>query len=127
MTIGLWQTIRCENADAQMSWLEAIGFTVQAVHRNEMDPSLVDHAQLLWGTTGGVMLGSHRDDGNWDLSPGTAGTYVVVDDPDDVHARAIAAGGVSINEPNDPPYGGREASVRDPEGNLWSFGTYSPA
>jgi len=27
-------------------------------------------------------------------------------------------------ELNDTDYGSREFSVRDPEGNLWSFGTY---
>ena len=29
-----------------------------------------------------------------------------------------------IDEPNDKDYGSREFSVRDPEGNRWSFGTY---
>lgn len=27
----------------------------------------------------------------------------------------------------DQDYGSREYSARDPEGNLWSFGTYNPA
>ncbi len=26
----------------------------------------------------------------------------------------------------DEEYGGRNATVRDPEGNLWSFGSYRP-
>lgn len=127
MTIGLWQTIRCEDAGAEIAWLEAIGFSVQAVYRSEVDPTCVEHAQLLWGTSAGVMLGSHRDGSKWERTPGTAGTYLVVDDPDDMYAKAIAAGATSVGEPNDPPHGGREASVRDPEGNLWSFGTYAPA
>ena len=31
-----------------------------------------------------------------------------------------------IRELADTPYGSREYSVRDVEGNLWSFGTYYP-
>jgi uncharacterized glyoxalase superfamily protein PhnB len=28
--------------------------------------------------------------------------------------------------PRDEDYGGRSATVADPEGNLWSFGSYRP-
>ena len=31
-----------------------------------------------------------------------------------------------VREPVDQDYGGRDYSVRDLEGNLWSFGTYDP-
>lgn len=72
------------------------------------------------------MLGSARTDSSWAPEIGTAATYLVADDPDDLHRRAVTAGATSLGEPRDPEYGGREASVRDPEGNLWSFGTYRP-
>ena len=29
-------------------------------------------------------------------------------------------------EPTDQDYGSRDFAVRDPEGNVWAFGTYSP-
>lgn len=29
-------------------------------------------------------------------------------------------------EPEDQDYGGRLYSCRDPEGNLWNFGSYDP-
>jgi uncharacterized glyoxalase superfamily protein PhnB len=29
-------------------------------------------------------------------------------------------------EPADQDYGSRDFTVRDPEGNLWAFGTYAP-
>ena len=39
------------------------------------------------------MLGSQREgDDAWPLRPGTFGAYVVVDDPDALHDRAVAAG-----------------------------------
>ena len=60
-------------------------------------------------------------------SPRHAGAYVVTDDPDALFARAVAAGRAASPEPYDTDYGSREFAVRDPEGNLWSFGTYRGA
>jgi uncharacterized glyoxalase superfamily protein PhnB len=34
---------------------------------------------------------------------------------------------VRVRELTDQDYGSREFAARDPEGNLWSFGTYRPA
>ncbi|MCB0978887.1 MAG: glyoxalase [Acidimicrobiales bacterium] len=126
MTIGLWQTIRCRDADAVIAWLTAIGFTEHAVYRDEKDESLIVHAELLWPGGGGVMLGSMRDSGEWKRDPGSAGTYLVTEDPDGVYAKALAAGAEGVQEPRDEDYGGRGAAVRDLEGNLWSFGSYAP-
>jgi uncharacterized glyoxalase superfamily protein PhnB len=50
----------------------------------------------------------------------------VTPDPDPQYARSRAAGAKIVRELEDMPYGSREFSVRDPEGNLWSFGTYDP-
>lgn len=54
------------------------------------------------------------------------GIYVVVDDADAHYARARAAGAEIVLDIKDQPYGSREYTVRDLEGNLWSFGTYAP-
>ncbi len=86
----------------------------------------VDHAELSWPLGGGIMLGSVRDDPDdpWALRPGTSGVYVVTDDPDALHERAVAAGAEITREPFDTDYGSRDFAARDPEGNLWAFGTY---
>jgi uncharacterized glyoxalase superfamily protein PhnB len=52
---------------------------------------------------------------------------VVTADPDALHARAVAACAEIIEGPVDRDYGSRDVIVRDPEGNLWSFGTYPGA
>jgi uncharacterized glyoxalase superfamily protein PhnB len=39
-------------------------------------------------------------------------------------ARAVAAGAMVLVALHDTDYGSREFTVRDPEGNRWSFGTY---
>jgi uncharacterized glyoxalase superfamily protein PhnB len=50
----------------------------------------------------------------------------VVPDVDARYERARAAGAEIVMPPQDLDYGSREFAVRDPEGNLWSFGTYDP-
>ena len=47
--------------------------------------------------------------------------YVHVDDVDERYRRALAAGAVSIEEPDDQPYGDRRAMVRDPFGNVFQI------
>ncbi len=44
--------------------------------------------------------------------------------PDALFERATAAGAEVVRGLEDEDYGSRGFSVRDPEGNLWSFGTY---
>ena len=40
---------------------------------------------------------------------------------------AVTAAGAAIDRPlEDQHYGSRHYTARDPEGNLWSFGTYRP-
>lgn len=124
--IGLWPTFAFRDADAAIAWLRALGFTEGSVYRDETDPSVVVHAEMLWPSGGGIMFGSTRDNPDWPTSPGHGATYLVTDSVDEVHAAALAAGGTSVREPREEEYGGRASTVRDPEGNLWSFGNYRP-
>jgi uncharacterized glyoxalase superfamily protein PhnB len=71
------------------------------------------------------MLGSPRTEGLPDVPPGTGLVYVQTADPDAVHARAVAAGADVVQPLTQKPYGSRECAVRDPEGVVWSFGTYA--
>lgn len=47
--------------------------------------------------------------------------YVYVDDVDATHARALASGATSEEEPGSTPYGDRRAMVRDPQGNVYQI------
>lgn len=127
MTIGMWQTLNYRDADSGMEWLKAIGFTEKDVYRDEKDPSVVVHAEMLWPAGGGVMLGSQRPNPDWPTQPGHAATYLVTDDVDGVFQAALTGGAKQLRAPRDEDYGGRGATVTDPEGNLWSFGSYAPA
>ena len=57
---------------------------------------------------------------------GGKSTYVAVDDTDAIYARAKAAGAKILEEPTNRDYGSRDFVCADPEGNIWSFGTYWP-
>ena len=121
---NVWPGLRSRNARALIAFLvDAFGFEETAVYG---EGDRVDHAQLSWPPGGGVMLGSTRDDPDdaFAREPGTAGMYVVTDDPEPLFQRAVAAGAVVVRELNHTDYGSYDFSVQDPDGNIWSFGTY---
>lgn len=121
----VWPTLRASDARALIDFLVAAFGFVEVVAYPD-DAGGIAHAQLAWPAGGGVMLGSVRDpegDG-WALRPGSTGCYVVTDAPDALFARAAAAGARVVRAVTDTDYGSREFAVADPEGNLWSFGTY---
>ncbi|HEY8455177.1 MAG TPA: VOC family protein [Actinopolymorphaceae bacterium] len=121
----VWPTLRARDARALIRFLvEAFGFEETVVYGDE---KRVRHAELAWPLGGGIMLGDMPEaDGSdtWPQEPGTFGGYVVTDDPDEVFARATKAGARVLQPLHDTDYGSREFTVADPEGNLWSFGTY---
>ena len=92
------------------------------------DPGRIMHAQLDWPPGGGIMLGSsRRHDETWVDSVGRSQCYCVTETDEDVDAlyeRAVAAGATVVRKPEDQDYGGRGCTLRDPEGNQWSFGSY---
>lgn len=99
------------------------------LYADDNDPSVVEHAQYRWRDNGGVMFGSVRKDNPHAHAEmvGQAKCYLVVDtdtEVDEVFRRALAADGTSIAEPTDQDYGGRSATIADPEGNQWSVGSY---
>ena len=65
----------------------------------------------------------------FNLSPKTLGgtsvrVSLVVDDPDDWAARAIAAGAQEVFPVEDQPYGMRQGRVQDPFGHHWLLGRH---
>jgi PhnB protein len=59
--------------------------------------------------------------------PVRAFLYLYVDDVDATYQRALKAGAVSLEEPQDVPYGDRRAMVKDPCGNDWQIATHKGA
>lgn len=124
----LFHTVRCKDADAMMRWLTTVlGFSERVAYRED---GKVKHAELSFGSSI-LMLGQHRDDdygkrvGDLD-GRRTDSVYLAVDDPDALHEKVKASGVKVEMEPYDTDYGSRDFACRDPEGGLWSFGTYWP-
>lgn len=123
----VWPTLVYEDARGAIRFLvDTFGFEERITVPSDDDPAVIVHAQLRWPEGGGVMLSSVGRDGNvFSQRPiGSGAVYVVTDDPDRLYAQATAAGLPVVQAIQDEDYGGRGFSVRDVEGNLWSFGSY---
>ena len=124
--------LRYRDAPAAIDWLcDNLGFERQLVIPNE-DGSIA-HAQLGYGN-GMVMLSSIFDTefGRLMREPAQIGggvtqcSYLVVNDADLVYGRVLESGVKVEMDIKDEDYGGRGFTCRDPEGHLWSVGTYDP-
>ena len=113
-----------DDGDAGIRFLtEAFGFTEHGVYRTP--EGAIAHAELTYD--GGLIGLSERSGGErsiFDTGPCTI--YVVVDDADSHHARAVEAGADVCFPLTDQEYGSRDYAVRDAEGFIWCFGTYAP-
>ena len=123
--------LRYDDASAAIDWLStAFGLECSQIDRGEN--GAIGHAELRF-EDGMIMLGSAGDNDFGMKTPRevgavTQGVYLIVDDGIDAqYERARAAGAEVVRELHETDYGSRDYVVRDPEGNLWSFGTYRPA
>ena len=117
-----------DDANAAVDWLEqAFDFERSSVHQAN---GKIAHAELRFGDSM-IMLGAAFEN-DWGMrTPGelggvNQGVYVIVDDIDAQYERARGAKAEIVRPLADTDYGSREFMARDPEGNIWSFGTYVP-
>lgn len=126
----MYPSLAYEDAPAAIEWLgKAFKFEPQLVIPGES--GTVVHAELR--TPGGavVMIISTQLSTRRNRSPRTLGgtaqsVYLAVDDVDGRHERAVAAGAEVFNPLHDTEHG-REFCCLDPEGHIWTFGSYDPA
>ncbi len=124
-------TMRYRDVNKALEFLTGVfGFAEGAVFKDEAGN--VQHAELSFGN-GMIMIGPVADTpfGTFMRQPDAAGgvtasLFAIVDDPDAHHARVAAAGFEILLPLRDESYGSREYTVRDPEGQVWTFGTYDP-
>jgi PhnB protein len=79
----------------------------------------VMHADIRIGDS---MIEMGESNETWKARPGSLHLYV--EDVDATYRRALEAGATSLYEPDDKPYGSREAGVEDPSGNYWFLATH---
>jgi uncharacterized glyoxalase superfamily protein PhnB len=134
MTSTIIPCLRYRDAPRMIEWLcDTFGFRKQTVIEN--GDGTIAHSQLTLGP-GMIMVGSVlRTETEWGkqiAQPGEIGQretqtpYVVVEEIDALYERARAAGAEIVMEIADQPYGSRDFICRDPEGHIWSLGTYNP-
>ena len=114
------------DADAAMAWLEEVlGCERREDHRD--DDGNVVHAELVF--RGAVIMLSTAGVGREPFRSLPAGerlVYVALDEVDELYERVQRAGADVALPITDTDYGSRDFTIRDPEGNLWAFGTYRP-
>lgn len=123
-TITAW--LPCDDAHGLIRWLaDVLEFQMVAVH--EEPGGGIAHAQLSW-RTGSVYLGS-RHPNAWGAT-GPVTMALGADDPaevDRLYRKAQSANVEFVEDLHDAPYTrSHQFSLRDPEGNLWTVGTYRP-
>jgi uncharacterized glyoxalase superfamily protein PhnB len=126
-------TVFYDDPRAAIDWLcQAFGFEVRL--KVEGDGGKIVHSELLFGD-GVVMVAGTQGDEPWQKlyrSPKNIGGGITqalaffVDDADQHHARAVAAGAKIIREPRTDDYGAdywsdRTYGATDLEGHLWWF------
>jgi len=131
-TSTLITALRYRDASAAIEWLcDAFGFEKQLVVPG--DNGAIAHAQLTFGN-GMIMVSSvqdtefakHMKQPDEVNGAETQSIYIIVNDADEIYERAKAEGAEIIIDIKDEDYGGRSFSCRDPEGHIWTLGTYDP-
>jgi uncharacterized glyoxalase superfamily protein PhnB len=132
ITSTVTPTVPYDDARAAIRWLtEVLGFRAAAVY-DTPDGTLV-FAQLVW-RTGIVFLSARAPADNPWAKVGPASIALAAEDADTVerlYQRAVAAGADIVRPVHDArtpmfPQGSHQFDLRDPEGNLWTVGTFQP-
>ena len=121
----IYSVLKYEDAHSAIEFLErAFGLERHEVYEGE--GGKVAHAELRFADQ--LVMLSSTGAGNpvFDQGAGRASVYLAVDEVDTLHDRAHDAGAEIVMPPTDQDYGSRDFVARDPEGNLWCFGTYRP-
>jgi uncharacterized glyoxalase superfamily protein PhnB len=123
---NIWAGLTYDDATAVRKWLVALGFTPGLVIPGEGKDE-IHHSEMLWPEGGRVMVSSRGTRPAASEAPrGSSVLYVVTADPDAIYARALTLGAVVERELCDQTdYESRDFTIRDGEGNQWSFGTYA--
>ncbi len=127
---AIWAAMNYADAPAGIAFLtDVLGFHAELVVPDDADPAIIHHSQLTWPGGGTLQAGSANRPGNvYSQRPtGAESLYLVTPDPHAVWARCQAAGVEVVQEPMTPDYAPDTMvfSVRDPEGNIFSVGSYS--
>jgi len=126
----IWPVLHYDDtARARRFLVEAFGLEEALAVCDEQGEPV--HVELRWPGGGALVFGSTKHRGGVHDGLHAGAVYLSCGDVDAVHARASAAGAEIVEAPHETAFGSGEPtrafSARDPEGNLWTFGTYRGA
>jgi uncharacterized glyoxalase superfamily protein PhnB len=126
MEARLFAYLSYADAPAALDWLRKVGFEI--VSRQDGPDDTVVHAEVRMGEAVVMVASSDADYQKPRLIGWSTGhgLYLLVDDVDGFHNKAVAAGGTSVIKPEDTEWGSRRTRVLDPQGQEWSAGSYEP-
>lgn len=123
---GIWSVMAYDDPAVGIAFVtEVLGFEELVLVRD--DHGRIVHSEYRWPEGGIVQIASADPDNPFVTAPGrNSSLYLITRDPHAVWDRCAAAGVEVIRPPEEPHYdpGGMGFSVRDPEGNAWSVGSY---
>lgn len=127
---SVWPILHYDDTRRALRFLvDVLGFRRELAVPDEQGD--IVHAELSWPGGGSVVFGStkHTDSVHGAMKPGTAAVYVITDDVDAVYDRVHRGKcGTVIQPPSKTQFGSGvdtyAFTAGDPEGNLWTFGTY---
>jgi uncharacterized glyoxalase superfamily protein PhnB len=128
----IWPILHYDDTTlARRFLIDAFGFR-ETIAVTDDDGDVI-HCELRWPEGGALVFGStkHTDGVHNAMRAGSSAVYVVTDDVDAVHDRAVRAGASVVQAPHDTTFGSgvatRAFTAADREGNLWTFGSYRGA
>ena len=126
---SVFPSLAYEDADRAVEWLAAT-FGFEKILNIPGDGGGILHAELRTPDGDILMVLSTQHSTRRNRSPRSLGgtaqsVYVATSDVDGLHQRAADAGAEIFNPLRNTDYG-REFCCLDPEGHIWTFGTYQP-
>ncbi len=128
----MFPALKYQDAAAAIKWLcDVLGFQKKLVVPGEN--GFIAHAQLTLGS-GMIMLGSeNNNEFGLHVKPpkslnniNTQVPYIYIDNIDEHYENALNSGADIVIALREEEYGGKHYLCRDPEGFLWSIGSYDP-
>ncbi|GAB2745019.1 VOC family protein [Salinifilum aidingensis] len=126
---GLLPILHYDDTRAALRFLvDVLGFREATTAAD--DAGDIAHAELVWPGGGALVLGGTKHTGgvHGGTRPGGSAIYLATAEVDAVHERLLRSGGEVVEPPHTTAFGnGAESyafTARDPEGNLWTLGTY---
>ncbi len=128
---SVWPVLHYDDTRRALRFLvDVLGFD-EVIAMADASGEIV-HAEVSWQNGGCLVFGStkHTDSVHGAMQAGTSAVYLVTREVDAVHERVRSSGeGSVVQSPQVTQFGsGAEAyafTAADPEGNLWTFGTYA--